>query len=146
MVPLGFKGLKRLEVYEGQIEEAKGVSFWEADSRLASEVTPHLSCELKVSFYVHRSWQMSSLEPLDLKHSYFSYSSCIYAFISSDFFSAGFSTEIMCAFLIYPFLRLALPVSSSLMWSPWWYLAESRNYKALQYAVFSGLPLFPPFR
>jgi hypothetical protein len=42
--------------------------------------------------------------------------------------------------LFATFVLNALPISSFLTWSFWWYLTMSTSYEAPHYAVFSNLP------
>jgi hypothetical protein len=57
-------------------------------------------------------------------------------------FPSGFPTEILYAFLFYPYVLHALPISSSLKWTLYLCFAKSTSYVATHNAIFSNLLLF----
>jgi hypothetical protein len=64
--------------------------------------------------------------------------------LPSGLFPSGFLTNILHAFLLFLFVRHALPISYSLTWSLKSYFTKSTNYEAPHYVVSSNLPSHHP--
>jgi hypothetical protein len=121
---------------------------WEAASCAATEELANILWNLKVHYHVHKSPQLvPTLSQINPVHTtpYLSkiHFNIIYPPYVLVFLAVSFLLDFPPISYMYscspPFMLHALPISSSLTWSFWLYLAKSTNYEVPHYAVFSNL-------
>jgi hypothetical protein len=124
---------------------------WEAASCAATQEFPNVLWNQKLYHRVHKSPPLvpilNLINPVHTTQSSLSkiHFNIIHKFTHwSSYWSNSFwlPPNILCAFFFSLFVLHALPISSSLTWSFYLYLAKSTRHEAPHYAVFSNLPSF----
>jgi hypothetical protein len=124
---------------------------WEAANCSATQEVLSTSRNPKVHYRAHKDPPLvpilSQIDSVNTIPSYLSQinfnvvhppTSCL----SSGLFPSGLPTNILYGFIVFPFVLVAPPISSSLASSFWFYLAKSTSCETPRYVFFSKLPLF----
>jgi hypothetical protein len=109
----------------------------------ATQELPNILWSPKVHYHAHKSSPLVPiLRQMDPVHTTTTYVMSILILFThlrvglcSGLFLSCFPTNVLYAFLFFPFVLHVLHISSSLNWWFWLYLAKSTSYEVPQYAV-----------